>query len=117
MHKYKELKVWQKAMDLAEAIYDVTKGFPSEEKYGVTSQLRRCAISIPSNIAEGAGRNTNKDFSRFLDVSVGSLFELETQVLLSSRVGFLNLSSKDTLIDEVSQIHAMLIGLKKTLNK
>jgi four helix bundle protein len=117
MHKYKELKVWQKAMDLAEAIYEVTKGFPSEEKYGVTSQLRRCAISIPSNIAEGAGRNTNKDFNRFLDVSVGSLFELETQVLLSFRVGFLNLPSKNTLIDEVSQIHAMLIGLKKTLNK
>ncbi|MEQ9285823.1 MAG: four helix bundle protein [Cyclobacteriaceae bacterium] len=113
MHQYKELKVWQKSMDLAESIYEVTKGFPSEEKYGVTGQLRRCAISIPSNIAEGAGRNSDRDFSRFLDISVGALFELETQVLLSFRVGFLIESSKDEIVGEVSQIHAMLIGLNK----
>ncbi|MFY0651055.1 MAG: four helix bundle protein [Cyclobacteriaceae bacterium] len=117
MHRYKELKVWQKSMDLAEQIYQMTKDFPKEEKYGLTSQLRKCAMSIPSNIAEGAGRNTDKDFSRFLDVSVGSLFELETQILLSARVGFLSEEHRNQITDEVSQIHAMLIGLKKTLNK
>ena len=83
MHKYKELKVWQKGRELVKFIYELTNKFPKEEIYSLTSQIRRAAISIPSNIAEGAGHFSNKEFSRFLEIAYASSCELDTQIILS----------------------------------
>ncbi len=90
MHNFKELKVWQNARKHVKEIYVATKDFPSEEKFGLISQMRRSAVSIPSNIAEGSGRNTNKDFSHFLNISLGSAYELQTLLFLSQDLEFLN---------------------------
>ena len=78
MNKFEDLKIWQKSMKLAELVYDATRHFPSEEKFNLTSQMRRCSVSIPSNIAEGAGRNSKKEFAHFLSISNGSASELLT---------------------------------------
>ena len=86
MHNFKELEVWNNSMDLATSIYKVTEFFPQEERFGITSQMRRASVSIPSLIAEGAGRNTNKDFANFIGMAIGSCYELETQLILSSRL-------------------------------
>lgn len=83
MHEYKKLKVWNDAIELVTDIYLITKTFPDSEKYGLVSQINRCAVSIPSNIAEGAGRNSNGEFRQFLGISNGSCYELETQLLLA----------------------------------
>jgi len=90
MNNYKELKVWQKSVDLAVSIYALTKTFPSTEMYGIVDQMRRASVSIPSNLAEGAGRGSNKDFSHFLNISLGSAFELESQLIISEKIGFLS---------------------------
>ncbi|MEQ8626366.1 four helix bundle protein [Ekhidna sp.] len=90
MHNFKELQVWQKGIDIAQNIYELTSTFPSEEKFGIVSQMRRSSVSVPSNVAEGAGRKTDKDFSNFLSMSLGSQFELETQLIISNRVGFIS---------------------------
>ena len=94
MHQFKQLHVWQESLALAKKVYVTTASFPSDEKYGLTSQIRRSAASIPSNIPEGAGRTTNRDFVRFLSIALGSAFELETHLLLSKE---LNLIDKDDL--------------------
>jgi len=80
MRKYRNLVIWQRSVELATSVYKITSMFPSEEKYGLISQMRRCAVSIPSNIAEGAGRSSDKDYSRFLEMAYGSAYELETQI-------------------------------------
>jgi four helix bundle protein len=90
MHKYKELIVWQKARILVKDIYILTESFPNSEKYGITSQIQRAVISIPANIAEGSGRGSNKDFSRFLDIAIASAFELETEIILSYDLIFIS---------------------------
>ena len=86
---YRDLIVWQKSMQLVSEVYLQSKAFPSEELYGLTSQIRRCAISIPSNIAEGYGRNSTNDYKRFLQISVGSLYELQTQIEIAFRLNYL----------------------------
>ena len=116
MNNYKELKIWQKSVDLAVTIYDVTKNFPKEEMYGLTSQLRRCAVSIPSNIAEGAGRNTKKDFNNFLGISNGSSCELETQLIIAQRIKFIDSNIFNSVQQAVSEIQKMNWSLKKSLN-
>ena len=88
MNYFKELKVWQKAIDLVTEIYTKSQEFPKEELYGLTSQIRRSAVSIPSNIAKGCGRKTNKDFANFLGISLGSAFELETQLIIAKKFKF-----------------------------
>lgn len=101
---HKDLIVWQKSLDLADAVYVLTREFPKEETYGLISQMRRCAISIPSNIAEGSGRKTMKDFRQFLAVAYGSALELETQLLLSQRFGYghsLKITQVHNLLDQV----------------
>jgi len=82
MHNFKDLKVWQKSMDLAIDIYKATSLFPRDEKFGLVSQIKRCSVSIPSNIAEGSGRGSDKEFNHFLNISQGSAFELETQLII-----------------------------------
>src|ERR1035437_5481636 len=89
MHNFRELKIWQEAMKIAKTSYKLTKLFPSSETYGLTSQINRAAVSIPSNIAEGAGRNSNKEFTQFLNISIGSCFELETQIMLAFEFAYI----------------------------
>ena len=91
MHKFKELIVWQKARILVKEIYVLTSFYPSSEKFGIISQIQRAVISIPANIAEGSGRGSNKDFSRFIDMALASAFELETEIILSYDLSFISI--------------------------
>jgi four helix bundle protein len=112
---YRDLIVWQKAMDLVEAIYRVTRGFPKEEQYGLTSQMRRAAVSIPSNIAEGQGQGSDKNFGRFLSIAQGSLTELETQLLIAERLNYVDTQSLQPTLSQCDEIGKMLTGLQKRL--
>jgi len=114
---YRELVVWQKAMDLVEAVYRATGSFPSTEIYGLTSQLRRAAVSVPSNIAEGQGRSTTRDFLHHLSVAQGSLYETETQISIAQRLGYLEQQSETILLGSTAEIGRLLHGLSNALNK
>ena len=116
MNNYKDLKLWQKSVDLAVEVYKVTNSFPKEEMYGLTSQIKRSAVSIPSNIAEGAGRNTKKDFNNFLGISTGSSCELDTQLIIACRIGFMKESSLQALQKQIDEIQKMNWALKHSLN-
>ena len=117
LKNFKELKVWQKAYKLCLMIYSITTKFPKEERYGLTSQLRRSVVSIPSNIAEGYGRKTTVDYVRMLYISYGSVCELETQVLLAGDLGFIGKDELDTLNKDIAEIERMLKALIKSLEK
>jgi four helix bundle protein len=117
MHNFKELKVWQLSRNLVREIYEITSEFPPAEKYGLVSQLRRCAVSIPTNIAEGAGRNTDKDFAQFLNISLGSAFELETLLILAHDVSVISQGQLENLSIKISEIQKMIHGLIKTLRQ
>ena len=112
---YRELKVWQVAMNLAEQCYLATKSFPKEELFGLTSQIRRAAASVPANIAEGQGRQHTKEFLNHLSIARGSLMEVETHLLLSQRVGLLNQTTLDPLLTMSDEISRMLSGLRRAL--
>ena len=116
MHNYKELKIWKKSMDLVENIFQLIANFPDSEKYGLIYQIKRSAISVPSNIAEGAGRNSNKDFSRFLSISKGSLNELNTQLIISYRLNFIDSKVLDQLDDTINEIHKMIYKFNQGLD-
>ncbi len=103
-HNFRELKVWQEAIVLAKEVYQVSAGFPSSEKFGLALQVNRAVVSIPSNIAEGSGRSTNKDFSHFLSMALGSAFELETQLILAKEIGFLSEANLNSLVDKLISI-------------
>ena len=111
---HKDLDVWKKAMDLAAQVDSLTARFPKGELYGLTSQIRRSAVFIPSNIAEGAARQSTKEFIHFLHIASGSVAELETQLLLATRMGF---SSRDNLLPQTEEIRKMLLGLLRCPNK
>jgi len=113
MNNYKELKIWQKSMDLVEKVYKITSNFPIEEKFGLISQIQRCAVSIPSNIAEGAGRNSNKEFRNFLGIANGSANELNTQLLLSIRIDYVKEEDLDEIFNLVTEIQKMNFTLIK----
>ncbi len=106
---HKDLDVWQSSMALVSDIYRLTGDFPREEIYGLTNQMRRAAVSVPSNIAEGAARNSKKEFLQYLYVSLGSLAELETQLLISRNLGYL--ASLDSIMSELHTVRKMLSGL------
>ena len=112
---HRELRVWQFAMDFVERVYALTSTFPKEEIYGMTSQMRRAAVSIPSNIAEGAARGTTKELLHFLRIADGSLSELDTQIELAKRLGYL--SKTEDLIEMISQLSRSLAALKSSLNR
>jgi four helix bundle protein len=114
---YRELIAWQKAMDLAESIYQATRTFPREEQYGLTSQLRRAVISISSNIAEGQGRRSTGEFRQFLGNARGSLFEVESQILLAQRFQYLDSSCAARLLKESSALGKVLNGLIAALQR
>jgi len=117
LKNYKELKVWQKSYALCLEIYRITARFPKEEKYGLTSQIRRSAVSIPSNISEGYGRKTTVDYIRMLYISYGSVCELETQTLLAGDLDFIEKDEWGTLKKGLAEIERMLKALIKSLEK
>lgn len=117
MNYFKELKVWQKAIELVTNTYLRTQAFPKEKLYGLTSQIRRCAVSIPSNIAEGCGRKTEKDFSNFLGIALGSAFEFETQLIISKNLSFIQQEDFSVLESEIQHIQNMIIKLQKSIEK
>ena len=112
---YRDLIVWQKAMDFVCEIYRVSQSFPSDERFALTSQLRRAAVSIPANIAEGQGRTTKKEFANFLSIAHGSLREVETLVLLSERLAYLAAEPTRQSMDSAAEIGRLLNGLIKSL--
>jgi len=107
MHKVENLKIWQKAIALAKAVYLLVSELPSDEKFGLTSQIKRCAISIPSNIAEGAGRNSQKEFKHFLSIANGSSYELQTQLLLVIELNLINKDKVQPIIELCIEIQKM----------
>lgn len=109
---HKDLDVWNKAMELVEKLYRITSNFPKDELFGLTSQIRRSAISIPCNIAEGAARKSKKEFIKFLYVAMGSLAELETQLLLAKKLNFIN---DDISLSDIESIRKMILGLIRYL--
>lgn len=113
---YKDLIVWQRSMDLVESIYQITSKFPSAEQWGLVSQMRRAAVSVPSNIAEGYGRQATGNYRHHLSIARGSLLELETQVLLSERLGYLRLDGAVTILAEIEEISRMLATLVSKLS-
>ena len=114
---YRDLIAWQRAMDLAVAVYMATAGFPIEERYGLTSQLRRAGVSVPSNIAEGQGRGTKMDFRRLLRIAHGSTREVETQVMLAGRLGFLRKHQEAELLNLSGEVGRLISGLAKSLDR
>ena len=117
VQSYRDLEVWQKAMDLAEGCCRATKGFPKEELFGLASQIRRAAASVPANLAEGHGRQHTREFLNFVSMARGSLMELETHLLLSQRVGLLTPAALEPLLRMTDDISRMLTGLRKGLEK
>ena len=113
MNNYRELKVWQKSMDLVEKVYEIVSSFPKEEKYGLISQIQRSAVSIPSNIAEGAGRNSNKEFRNFLGIANGSSNELVTQLIISMKVNYVKENELDAIFSLITEIQKMNFSLIK----
>jgi four helix bundle protein len=110
MHNFKELRIWKDSMELAKIVYECTRKFPKDERYALTQQINKCCVSIPSNIAEGAGRNTKKDFKHFITISQGSSFELETQLILSGEFNYIEKIHLETILNK-------LISLQKMINK
>lgn len=117
MKTHKDLDVWKNSIGLVTDIYSISKGFPKDEQYGLTSQMRRSAISIPSNIAEGAGRNHNKEFVQFLYIAQGSLSELETQLIISLNLKYIEEVAHDEFIIKMNEIRGQIAGLIQYLKR
>jgi len=117
IESYQDLEVWQRGMDLAQQVYGLTAGFPREERYGLTDQMRRAAVSIPANIAEGWGRSGTKEFQHFLAIAMGSLRELETHLLLSQRVGLSTEDRIHPLLDTATILGKQLLSLTRSLER
>jgi len=115
MKTYREIICWQKAIALVKSVYKLTNKFPHSEQFGLTSQLRRASVSIPSNIAEGFGRGSNKDFRRFLDIARGSLFELQTQLYIAKELEYINTELFDKIFEQRREVERILIGFIKSL--
>jgi four helix bundle protein len=114
-HKFKELQIWKRSRLFCSDIYAITSKFPDSEKFGLTNQLRRASVSIPSNIAEGSSRNSNKDFARFLQISIGSAYEIETQLLISADLNFILDNELQSYLSELGEIIKMISKFKSTL--
>jgi four helix bundle protein len=112
---YRDLKVWQRAMELAESIYALSQSLPKEEAYGLSSQMRRAAVSVASNIAEGSARRSKPEFARFINIASGSLAELETQLTLAQRIGFI--ARPEAIFQHTEEIGKMLYALQRSLTE
>ncbi|MBL0012668.1 MAG: four helix bundle protein [Flavobacterium sp.] len=116
MKTFRNLLIWQKSMILVTSNYQLTQKFPKEEIFGLTSQIRRCSVSIPSNIAEGYGRQSNKDFARFLNIAVSSLFEYQTQIEIAKNINYINEEEFNQLYEKSRELEAMIISFTKKVN-
>ncbi|MEL6615029.1 MAG: four helix bundle protein [Bacteroidota bacterium] len=117
IQSFEDLRVWQEAVALCERVYAVTRSFPDDERFGLTSQLRRATVSVSSNIAEGWGRGSRSDYARFLRIARGSLFEVKTQLVIAERVGFLTPKASGEAQRHVDQVRRMLHGLVRSLER
>lgn len=115
MHNFKELKIWKDSIGLAKDHYVLLSSYPEDEKYNLISQIKRCAISVPSNIAEGSSRRSDLDFKRFLQISLGSLFEMETQLYLSQELDFISIEDFGRFESRISELQKMIYGFSKSL--
>lgn len=112
-HPHRNLEAWKLAMTFCELIYKLTDNFPGDEKFGLTSQLRRASVSVASNIAEGAARRTDKEFIHFLGIALGSCSEIDTQIELSKRLGFISVDEFDTANEDMNRLKSLIYGLMK----
>jgi four helix bundle protein len=112
---HKDLIAWQKSMQLVTEVYKATNGFPKEERYGLTNQIRRSAVSVPSNLAEGAARFSKKEFCQFLYISLGSTAELETQLIISKNLDYLEQDIYEVLLNRIAEVRKTVLGLIKSL--
>ena len=114
---YRDLEVWKKAMEVSKEIYQITGKFPGDERFGLVNQIRRAAVSVPSNLAEGHARGTASEFCRFISIAMGSVAELETQILLSGELGYCRPNEYDALLSELDQVGKMLRGLSNAITR
>jgi len=115
MHKVEDLKIWNKSIELAKSVYQLVTELPSDEKFGLNSQIKRCSISIPSNIAEGAGRNSNKEFKYFLSIANGSAYELQTQLILAAELNLINKDKVQPVMNTCIEIQKMNYSFQQKL--
>ena len=115
MHNFRELKVWKMGIEIAKLVFQLTRSFPAEERYSLTSQLTRCAVSVPSNIAEGCGRKSDKEFNQFLSINLGSAFELETQIILAYEFEYISKDIYEVTIIKINELQKMISGLQRSL--
>jgi len=115
VQSYRDLILWRKALDLVEAVYAITHGWPKDEAYGLTSQVRRAVVSIPANVAEGYGRQSKRDFLRFLAIANGSLLELETRLFIAHRLGYIAQEVRDQLLGQTAETSRVLQGFVRHL--
>ncbi len=113
--RFKDLRIWQVAVELVKGVYCLTRNFPKDELYGLTSQMRRCAVSIPSNVAEGFRRRHNKEYKQFLYIALGSCAELETQVNIARELEYIDLKQEDKLVEQIDHVCRMTMNLVKKL--
>lgn len=116
MHKLEDLKIWQRSIDLVVILYRITACFPSTELYGLSNQLKRAAVSVPSNIAEGAGRNSKGEFKQFLGIASGSLYEIQTQTVIAHKLDMISEIQRNEVLSEVDTLQKMIYQLIKSLN-
>lgn len=117
MNNLKELKIWNKAIDLTVEVYKATTSFPTDERFGLISQSRRAAVSIPSNIAEGAGRNSLKEFNNFLGIANGSSFELQTQLIVANKLEMISDENLNPILESIDELQKMTYGFQQMLEK
>jgi four helix bundle protein len=115
MHNFRQLQIWKEGMEMTKQVYLLLAKFPSSEKFGLISQISRCAVSVPSNIAEGSSRSSDKEFAHFLSIALGSLFELETQLLLAIELEIINKNEMGLMIEGIIQLQKKISAFKKTL--
>ena len=116
MHRFRELEIWKKSIDFCSVLYHETETVPASERFGLTAQIRRAAVSIPSNIAEGCSRNSAWDFSRFLEIAIGSAYEVETQLYIISKLNFIKDNVTENLVSKIHEIIKMTVKYKATID-
>ncbi len=116
LKSYRDLIAWQKSMDLVQTVYESVRAFPKEEIYGLTSQLKRAVVSVPSNVAEGQGRKSSREFLHHLSIAYGSLMEVETQILIAARLGYLSSDEANRITEQTAEVGRVLNGLSNALN-
>ena len=114
-HNFKNLNIWKKSIELADDLYSLTDNFPKNEDFGLKSQIRRCSVSVASNIAEGSSRSSSKDFNRFLEISLGSLYELQTQIIISANRKYFDSVLFENIENKIIELQKMISGFQKNL--